>query len=78
VLPAVNREISRFPCKERLDMLGSSTSPDRSSARDGAVLCMAFRQLNGVGIQNGISWLNSPARRIPCQRFAMLLAEHHA
>jgi hypothetical protein len=31
--------------------------------------------LNSVGIQNGISWLNSPA---PCQRFAMVLAEHHA
>jgi hypothetical protein len=77
-LPTVNREIPRFPYKERLGMLGSSTSPDRSSARDSAVLCMAFRQMNGVGIRNGISWLNSPACRIPCQRFVMVLAEHHA
>lgn len=75
---AADREISRFPYKERLGMLGSSTTPDHSSARDGAELRVAFRNLNNVGIQNGISWLNSPACRIPCQRFAMLLAEHHA
>ena len=40
-------------------MLGSSTAPDRSSARDGVELCVAFRNLNNVGIRNGISWLNT-------------------
>jgi hypothetical protein len=59
LLQAANRETSRFPYKERLDMLGSSTTPDRSSARDGAELCVAFRALNSVGIRNVISWLNT-------------------
>ena len=58
-MQAADREISRFPCKERLGMLGSSTAPDRTSARDGAALRMAFRSLNNVGIRNVISWLNT-------------------
>ena len=40
-------------------MLGSTTTPDRGSARDSAKLRAAFRLLNDVGIQNVISWLNT-------------------
>jgi hypothetical protein len=40
-------------------MLGSTTAPDRSSARAGAVLRVAFRPLSDVGIRNVITWLNT-------------------
>src|SRR5438034_9698796 len=40
---AVDREISRFPRKERLHMPGSSTTPGRPGARDGAPVRVAFR-----------------------------------
>jgi len=40
-------------------MLGSSTTPDRSTVRDDAVLRVAFRTLNNVGIRDVISWLNT-------------------
>ena len=56
---AADRETSRFPYKERLDVLGSSTAPDRLMARANATLRVAFRSLNNVGIRNVISWLNT-------------------
>jgi len=40
-------------------MLGSSTTPDRRSARDSAEFRGAFRTLNIVGIRDVISWLNT-------------------
>jgi hypothetical protein len=40
-------------------MLGSPTTPDRGTARAGAVPRLAFRALNNVGIRNVISWLNT-------------------
>jgi hypothetical protein len=45
----VDREISRFPRKERLHMPGSSTTPGRPGARDGAPVRVAFRARNSVG-----------------------------
>jgi hypothetical protein len=40
-------------------MLGSSTTPDRDSARHDAEPRVAFRPLNSVGIRDVISWLNT-------------------
>src|SRR5882672_12152357 len=40
-------------------MLGSSTTPDRDSARDDAEPRVAFHPLNSVGIRDVISWLNT-------------------
>src|SRR6266446_4960236 len=55
----VDREISRFPCKERLHMPGSLTTPGRPGACDDAPGCVAFRQMHGVGTQNrNLSRLN--------------------
>src|SRR3977135_2299634 len=55
----VDREISRFPCKERLHMPGSLTTPGRPGARDDAPERVAFRHLHGVGTQNrNLSRLN--------------------
>jgi len=56
-------------------MLGSTTTPDRGLARDSAKSRFAFRTLNSVGIRDDISWLNNPAWRIPCQRFAAAVAD---
>ena len=56
-------------------MLGSPTTPDRDLARDSAKPRIAFRTLNNVGIRNDISWLNDPAWRLPCQRFAAAVAD---
>src|SRR6202022_991134 len=71
----VDREISRFPCKERLHMPGSLTTPGRPGARDDAPGCVAFRHLHGVGTQNrNLSRLNGWPMRPPCQRFAETLA----
>src|SRR5262249_4899812 len=47
-----DREISRFPRKERLHMPGSLTTPGRPGARGDAPGCVAFRHLHGVGTQN--------------------------
>src|ERR1700676_2815991 len=60
--PVVNREISRFPYKERLGILGSSTRPDRSSARDSAELCVAFR--------------TASASEMPFIAVEMIIADH--
>ena len=48
----VDREISRFPHKERLHMPGSLTTPGRPGARNGASGRVAFRKMHCVGIQN--------------------------
>src|SRR5713226_10172251 len=62
----VDREISRFPCKERLHMPGSLTTPGRPGARDDAPECVAFRHLHGVGTQNrNLSRLNGWPMRPP-------------
>jgi hypothetical protein len=56
-------------------MPGSSTTPDRLGACDGAPSRVAFRFWNSVGIRNHIpiaaQWL---AYAYPCQRFAPHLA----
>lgn len=60
-------------------MPGSSTTPGRPSACDGARRRVAFRHLNSVGTRdiNSIvaQWL---AYAFPCQRFAPHLAVRHA
>ena len=50
----LDREISRFPCMERLHMPGSLITPIRPGACDHAPACVAFRQMHGVGTQNRI------------------------
>src|SRR4029453_15215892 len=63
---AVDREISRFPRKERLHMPGSLTTPSRPDARAVAHGYVAFHHLHGVGTQNGkLSRLNGWPMRSP-------------
>jgi hypothetical protein len=45
----VDREISRFPRKERLHMPGSSTTPGRSDLAMARPKRVAFRARNSVG-----------------------------
>ena len=45
----VDREIFRFPYKERPHMPGSLTTPGHLGARDDAPGCAAFRHRHGVG-----------------------------
>lgn len=75
----VKPEISRFPCKERSHMPGSTTTPGHPGACDGALRRVAFRFLNSVGTQdiNSIvaQWL---AYAYPCQRFTSHLAIRRA
>src|SRR5438445_7872087 len=47
----VDREISRFPRKERLHMPGSLTTPGRPGARNDAPGFVAFHHMHGVGTQ---------------------------
>ena len=47
-----NREISRFPRKERPHMPGSTTTPDRLGACAIAPIRVAFRQQNDVGTRD--------------------------
>ena len=62
----VDREISRFPRKERLHMPGSLTTPGHPDARDDALGCVAFHHLHGVGTQNrNLSRLNGWPMRAP-------------
>ena len=69
-------QISRFPDKERACMPGSSTSPDRPSACDGAPVRVAFRYTDSVGTRKQFSfaaqWL---ACTFPYRRFADILAD---
>lgn len=50
--PVVERETSRFPCKERPYMPGSQTTQSRTWARDHAHVRVAFRWSDGVGAPN--------------------------
>jgi hypothetical protein len=75
VLSLANREISRFPSKERPHMPVSTTTPGHLGARAIAPIRVAFRQRNDVGARDegtfAAQWL---ACAIPCQRFADVLA----
>jgi hypothetical protein len=74
-----DREISRFPRKDRTHMPGSTTTPDRLGACDIAPSRVAFRQQNDVGTRDegtfAAQWL---ACALPCQRFADALASNRA
>ncbi|AQV92831.1 hypothetical protein BJN34_03835 [Cupriavidus necator] len=76
MLRLARREISRFPCKERPYVPGSSTTPGRRGTRAHAPLRIAFRVLNRVGTQDDspivAQWL---ARTLPYRRFADILAD---
>jgi hypothetical protein len=62
----VDREISRFPRKERLHMPGSLTTPSRPGARAVAHGYVAFHHLHGVGTRNRkLSRLNGWPMRPP-------------
>src|ERR1700675_751346 len=62
----VDREISRFPRKERLHMPGSLTTPGRPGARADAPEYVAFHHMHGVGTQNRkLSRLNGWPMRTP-------------
>src|SRR5712691_8353352 len=62
----VDREISRFPRKERLHMPGSLTTPGRPNAGDDAPRRIAFHDMHGVGTQNRkLSRLNGWPMRSP-------------
>ena len=50
--PVVDREISRFPPKERPHMPGSPTTPGRPGARDGALVRVAFHLFDGVSTRD--------------------------
>src|SRR6266404_2575085 len=74
----VDREISRFPRKERLHMPGSSTTPGRPGARDDAPVRVAFRARNSVGTRGlafAAQWL---AYALPYRRFVAVLADANA
>src|SRR5262245_37132425 len=62
----VDREISRFPRKERLHMPGSLTTPGRPGARADAPGCIAFHNMHGVGTRDRtLSRLNGWPMRSP-------------
>ena len=71
-----DREISRFPYKERPHMPGSPTTPGRPGTRADAPVRVAFRHANSVGTRDSSSfaaqWL---AYALPCRRFAHALAD---
>src|SRR5262249_18654279 len=74
----VDREISRFPRKERLHMPGSSTTPGRSDLAMARPKRVAFRTRNGVGARGlafAAQWL---AYALPYRRFAAVLADANA
>jgi hypothetical protein len=74
--PAVKLGISRFPCKERACMPGSTTTPGRPRACDGARGRTALRYTDSVGTRNQSSfaapWL---ACTYPCRRFGEVLTD---
>src|SRR6202030_3939290 len=62
----VDREISRFPRKERLHMPGSLTTPGRPGAGADAPEYVAFHPRHGVGTRNRkLSRLNGWPTRTP-------------
>src|SRR4029453_1911503 len=74
----VDREISRFPCKERLHMPGSSTTPGRSDLAMVRPKRVAFRARNSVGtgvLAFSLQWL---AYALPYRRFVGVLADANA
>src|SRR5947199_4701418 len=74
----VDRETSRFPRKERLHMPGSSTTPGRPGARNGAPVRVAFRTRSSVGTRGlafAAQWL---AYALPYRRFVAVLADANA
>src|SRR5260370_5718114 len=74
----VDREISRFPRKERLHMPGSSTTPGRPGARDSAPVRVAFRARHRVRARRlafAAQWL---AYALPYRRFVAVLADANA
>ncbi len=79
VHPQAEPEISRFPCKELPHMPGSSTTPDRTGARDNAPVRVAFRDSEHVGTRDNLvfaaQWL---AYALPCRRFADTLTDARA
>ena len=79
VLQLVRPEISRFPCKERAYMPGSTTTPGRPSACVDALGHVAFRYTDSVGTRDKFSiaaqWL---ACTYPCRRFADTSRMHRA
>ena len=73
----VDREISRFPYKERPHMPSSPTTPGRTGTRVGVPVRVAFRnslKASAPGMRS-FSRLNSLAYTLPCQRFADTLAD---
>src|SRR5258708_34817307 len=74
----VDREISRFPRKERLHMPGSSTTPGRSDLAMARPKRVAFRARNSVGTRGlafAAQWL---AYALPYRRFVAVLADANA
>src|SRR5437660_9297338 len=74
----VDREISRFPRKERLHMPGSSTTPGRSDLAMLRPKRVAFRTRNSVGTQGlafAAQWL---AYALPYRRFVGVLTDANA
>src|SRR5262249_44901480 len=74
----VDREISRFPRKERLHMPGSSTTPGRSDLAMMRPKRVAFRTRNGVGTRGlafAAQWL---AYALPYRRFVGVLTDANA
>src|SRR6516165_8853602 len=74
----VDREISRFPRKERLHMPGSSTTPGRAGARDDAPVRVAFRVRNSVGPRVSAFAAQWLAYALPYRRFVAVLADANA
>jgi hypothetical protein len=76
MMALADHEISRFPCKERAYVPGSSTTPGCPSACVGALGHIASRYTDSVGTRNQFSiaaqWL---ACTFPYRRFADILAE---
>src|SRR5436309_5176043 len=73
----VDREISRFPRKERLHMPGSSTTPGRSDLAMVRPKRVAFRTRNGVGTR-GLALAQWLAYALPYRRFAGVLTDANA
>src|SRR5256886_5449744 len=73
----VDREISRFPRKERLHMPGSSTTPGRSDLAMVRPKRVAFRTRNGVGTR-GLAFAAWLAYALPYRRFVAVLADANA
>src|SRR5437667_6023117 len=74
----VDREISRFPRKERLHMPGSSTTPGRSDLAMVRPKHVAFRARNSVGTRGlafAAQWL---AYALPYRRFVGVLTDANA